>query len=60
MNAYMFVACSGLKSRAGLVSALYSKGLRVSPSAMVDSSSSDIINLISVDAKRIEDLMREI
>lgn len=48
----------GMRIRSALVALVYTKALRLSPDARAQHSIGDTMNLISVDAQRIEDLMR--
>ncbi|KAH8832587.1 P-loop containing nucleoside triphosphate hydrolase protein [Flagelloscypha sp. PMI_526] len=46
---------TGMRVRAGLVTALYSKSLQLSSSARSSMATGDIVNLMSVDATRLQD-----
>lgn len=48
----------GMRVRSALVALVYTKALRMSPDTRAQHSIGDTLNLISVDAQRIEDLMR--
>ncbi|XP_064629119.1 multidrug resistance-associated protein 1-like isoform X2 [Lineus longissimus] len=52
---YFWTSRVGLRLKACLVSALYRKGLTVSPEAEKGTSVGEIVNLMSVDVERIED-----
>ena len=47
----------GVWVRSALISALYRKGLRVSQSAKKDTTTGEVVNLMSVDVQRIVDMM---
>ncbi|CAO3563902.1 unnamed protein product [Mortierella alpina] len=48
---------TGMHARAGLVTAIYQKSLRLSNSARQDFTVGEIVNHMSVDAQRIQDLL---
>ena len=47
----------GMRVRSAVIAALYCKALRVSPAAKLDSSTGEIVNLMSVDVQRVMDIM---
>ncbi|KAF9947639.1 hypothetical protein BGZ70_002580, partial [Mortierella alpina] len=48
---------TGMHARAGLVTAIYQKSLRLSNSARQDFTVGEIVNHMSIDAQRIQDLL---
>ena len=48
----------GMHVRTALVTAIYQKALRLSPSARQEKTTGDIVNLMSIDAQRMQALLR--
>ena len=46
----------GIRIRSSVISAIYRKSLRVSPSGKKDATTGEVVNLMSVDVQRIVDL----
>lgn len=56
-----YVHCAlrvGMHMRAGVQACVYRKALRVSSAAKRDITMGETVNLVSVDAQRLEDIMR--
>ncbi|KAK7081053.1 Canalicular multispecific organic anion transporter 1, partial [Halocaridina rubra] len=53
---FMRMFLVGLRMRTALISAVYCKALRISTSAKKDSTTGEIVNLMSVDAQRFMDI----
>ena len=47
----------GIKIRSSMTSAIYRKSLRVSPQGKTESTTGEVVNLMSVDSQRLVDLM---
>lgn len=47
----------GIKIRSAMTSAIYRKSLRVSPQGKTESTTGEVVNLMSVDSQRLVDLM---
>ena len=50
----------GIKIRSSMTSAIYRKSLRVSPQGKTESTTGEVVNLMSVDSQRLVDLMVKI
>ena len=46
----------GIRIRSSLISAIYRKSLRVSPSGKKETTTGEVVNLMSVDVQRLVDL----
>lgn len=53
------VFVTGMRVRAGLITSIYQKALVLSSSERNDRASGDIVNLMGVDATRMQDLTSE-
>ena len=47
----------GIRIRSSIISAIYTKSLKVSPSGKKDATTGEVVNLMSVDVQRMVDLM---
>ncbi|PKI84854.1 hypothetical protein MVES_001270 [Malassezia vespertilionis] len=54
---FQLVSVAGMRARAGVVSSIFRKSLRLSNEARGKSASGDIVNLMSVDANRLPDFI---
>ena len=54
---FQLVSVAGMRARAGVVSAIFRKSLRLSSSARGERATGDIVNLMSVDANRLPDFL---
>lgn len=54
---FQLVSVVGMRSRAGVVSAIFRKSLRLSNQARGERATGDIVNLMSVDANRLPDFV---
>ena len=46
----------GIRIRSSVISSIYRKSLRVSPSGKKEATTGEVVNLMSVDVQRIVDL----
>ena len=46
----------GIRIRSSITHAIYAKSLRISPSAKKDTTTGEVVNLMSVDVQRMVDL----
>ena len=53
----MFFSFLGIWVRSSITSAIYRKSLRVSPQGKAESTTGEVVNLMSVDTQRIVDMM---
>ena len=54
---FQLVSVAGMRARAGVVSAIFRKSLRLSSEARAQRATGDIVNLMSVDANRLPDFV---
>ena len=54
---FQLVSVAGMRARAGVVTAIFRKSLRLSNKSRSEQSSGDIVNLMSVDANRLPDFL---
>ncbi|WFC97545.1 hypothetical protein MYAM1_000259 [Malassezia yamatoensis] len=54
---FQLVSIAGMRSRAGVISAIFRKSLRLSNGARSERATGDIVNLMSVDANRLPDFV---
>ena len=53
---HIFRYAVGIRIRSSLISAIYRKSLRVSPSGKKETTTGEVVNLMSVDVQRLVDL----
>jgi len=54
---FQLVSVAGMRARAGIVSAIFRKSLRLSNQARSERRTGDVVNLMSVDANRLPDFV---
>lgn len=54
---FQLVSVAGMRARAGVISAIFRKSMRMSARARGERSTGDLVNLMSVDANRLPDFL---